>query len=317
MGFSIQNIVIMYWLKHHNLLKTGDSVLELGSQQINNDVIEHLESVNSLAKLFNVVPFTQKFHWNIKDTKYLESGMQHLPENAPFTKELYEHLGLKYACVDIDDHPHSIKLDLNYDSAPENHRGRYALVTNLGTTEHVMNQLNAFKLIHDLTDRNGTMVHSLPFQGFATHGLVNYTMKFFWLLIQSNQYRIMDVDISSWEKTYMPEEIVKYAKNNSRIFTDKQHVDKVKFQDTGMTLVLQKCHDAPFVPPLDAPVDVKTTDPIITARYGKIVSMNPTDGFLSRIKILIKKFFNRQKTLSIIPGRCFKKKRTSCEAFRN
>lgn len=293
MGFSIQNVVILYWLKHHGMIKAGDAVLELGSQQLNNDIIENLESLDGLAKLFGVASFKRTFDWKVHEQKYLESGMQHLPEDAPFARQLYEHLGLRYVCVDIDDHPDSLKLDLNYDPVPEEHKGKYALVTNLGTTEHVANQLNAFKVIHDLTAKNGVMVHSLPFQGFATHGLVNYTMKFFWLLNRSNRYRIIDADISSWEKTYLPEEIVHYAKNNSLIFANKQHVDKVGFQDTGMTMILQKCHNEPFAPFLDVPAGAQTTDPVLKKRYSTAFKKDPWGDFLLQGRVFLKKLLNR------------------------
>ena len=66
--------------------------------------------------------------------------------------------------------------------------GRYDLVTNFGTTEHVANQLNAMKIIHDLTAVGGVMIHNVPLQGFMNHGLVNYNMKFFWMLARSNGY---------------------------------------------------------------------------------------------------------------------------------
>jgi len=238
----MQNVVILYWLKHYHLLKAGDSVLELGSQQINNDIIANLKSLDGLAELFSVEPFAKAFDWKTVDPEYLQSGMAHLPENAPLARHLYEHLGLKYDSVYIDDNPRSLRLDLNYDFAPKERRGRYALVTNLGTTEHATNQLNAFKIIHDFTAPNGIMVHSLPFQGFETHGLVNYTMKFFWLLVRSNMYHVIDADIAAWKKTPIPNSIVDFVKGNSRIFSNKEHVEKLELQDTGLTIVLQKRH---------------------------------------------------------------------------
>ena len=75
------------------------------------------------------------------------------------------------------------------DQVPEGCRGKYRLVTNYGTTEHVANQLNAFKIIHDLTAVGGLMVHSVPAQGMFCHGLVNYNPKFFWMLARSNGYK--------------------------------------------------------------------------------------------------------------------------------
>jgi hypothetical protein len=80
----------------------------------------------------------------------------------------------------------SRELDLNFDGngIPTEHKGKYSLVTNFGTTEHVTNQLNAFKVIHDLTMPNGVMIHEVPAQGMFNHGLVNYNPKFFWVVEQ-------------------------------------------------------------------------------------------------------------------------------------
>jgi hypothetical protein len=62
---------------------------------------------------------------------------------------------------------------------------------NFGTTEHVANQLNAFKLIHDLAAKGCIMVHTLPSHGQFNHGLVNYNPKLFWMLAHSNGYRLL------------------------------------------------------------------------------------------------------------------------------
>jgi hypothetical protein len=66
--------------------------------------------------------------------------------------------------ADVDTAPHTIRLDLNFDDVPDKHKGKYQLVTNFGTTEHVANQNQAMKIIHDLTAVGGVMVHNLPMQ---------------------------------------------------------------------------------------------------------------------------------------------------------
>ena len=97
--------------------------------------------------------------------------------------------GSGYAAIDIDASPGSIPLDLNFDDVPAEFKASFALVTNFGTTEHVANQLNAFKTIHDLAEVGGVMIHTVPAQGYMNHGLVNYNPKFFWMLARSNGYK--------------------------------------------------------------------------------------------------------------------------------
>src|SRR5581483_6180040 len=125
-------------------------------------------------------------------------------------RDLWVWLGLEYATVDLDGNRNSIRfdrrdlwlwlgfdcaamgsagsiaLDLNYDKAPPYAVGKYDLVTNFGTTEYIANQLNAFEVIHDLTRPGGVMIHRVPTQGMLTHGLINYNLKFFWILARSN-----------------------------------------------------------------------------------------------------------------------------------
>jgi hypothetical protein len=109
------------------------------------------------------------------------------------SRGLHEALGFKYDCVDIDGQFGALELDMNFDSVPPDRRGKYGLTTNHGTTEHVFNQLNAFKLIHDLTARDGFMLHALPFTVHLEHGFFNYQPNLFDALARYNSYRTLGV----------------------------------------------------------------------------------------------------------------------------
>jgi len=289
MGLSINAIAILHWLRTNHLLNPGDAVAELGSQQINNDIMQHPSSIDKLAELFGVAPFSQQFDWKVNEEKYLEGGIQHLPSDAPFAREIYEHLGLKYTCVDFDESPHSIKMDLNYDSVPENHKGKYALVTNLGTSEHAINQLNVFEVMHDLTANNGVMLHTVPFTGFPSHGFVGYTMQFFWMLCRSNIYKVIDVNLLFHNNYKIPQNIIQFAKENSSIFIQKDHIEKNTLQDVGVVIVLQKQHDIDFVPPIDVPNGTKTNDVLMKERYWTVFDPHSLNIYLSRGKGSLRK----------------------------
>ena len=84
---------------------------------------------------------------------------------APLAREFWTWLGLSYASIDIDGSPGSIPLDLNYDEVPTEFIGKYDVVTNFGTTEHVANQLQSFKIVHDLATSGALMLHVLPTSG--------------------------------------------------------------------------------------------------------------------------------------------------------
>jgi len=112
------------------------------------------------------------------------------------SRHLHEKLGLRYDCVDIDAKFGSLTLDINFDAVPTEYRGRYGLTTNHGTTEHLLNQYNAFKMIHDFTKPGGMMMHGVPFTVHLEHGFFNYQPNFFEALARYNSYRTLGVWIA-------------------------------------------------------------------------------------------------------------------------
>jgi 2-polyprenyl-3-methyl-5-hydroxy-6-metoxy-1,4-benzoquinol methylase len=70
-------------------------------------------------------------------------------------------LGFEHASIDIAENI-TIRLDLNNDRVPENFRGGFDLVINAGTMEHLANQENAFRAIHDLTRPGGLQAAVAP-----------------------------------------------------------------------------------------------------------------------------------------------------------
>src|SRR6202008_3458775 len=139
----------------------------------------------------------------------------------------------------IDGSPGSIPLDLNYDSVSKDELGRYQLVTNFGTTEHVANQLNAFKVIHDLVRHGGVMIHHLPMQGMLNHGLVNYNPKFFWMLARSNGYKWLYLNYRRLTQTYQfPKSIIaEIAPFNDDV---EEQLRDLRVADAGVIVALQK-----------------------------------------------------------------------------
>lgn len=109
------------------------------------------------------------------------------------SRHLHEALGFRYTCVDFDANFGSIPLDFNFDTVPAEHRNRYGLTTNYGTTEHLINQYNAFKMVHDFTKPGGLMLHALPFTGYMEHGFFNYQPNLFEALAKYNSYRTLGI----------------------------------------------------------------------------------------------------------------------------
>ena len=110
-------------------------------------------------------------------------------------REWMEAKGWDYTCIDLDGHAGALRLDLNTAMAIDvtgawNHPP-FDLVTNHGTSEHVFNQYNVFKLMHDLTKVGGTMLHAVPTPGFGKpHGFYAYDEIIFHDLARANDYQI-------------------------------------------------------------------------------------------------------------------------------
>ena len=115
-----------------------------------------------------------------------ESNPNHLFDIAKvFYKVLLDYS--KYSSIDLHGTGESKKFDLNH---PLKLSEQFDLVTNIGTSEHVFNQLMFFENMHNVTKPSGSMVHSLPNQGCYDHGFYNYHPTFIFDLALANQYTI-------------------------------------------------------------------------------------------------------------------------------
>ena len=58
--------------------------------------------------------------------------------------------GVSYLALDIFEAENCMLFDLNTDSVPDHLHGQFDLVTNFGTSEHVLDQYRVFSTVHDL-----------------------------------------------------------------------------------------------------------------------------------------------------------------------
>jgi hypothetical protein len=197
---------------------------------------------------------------------------------------LYEALGLAYSWVDIDGREGALVLDLNFDEAPEEHRGKYGLVTNHGTSEHVLNQYNVFKMMHDFTKPGGIIVHAVPFTVHLEHGFFNYQPNFFGALARYNSYETLGLWVGpDWQLA-------------SFIPWDPMLLDYLAFNSktTHLLIVAQrKIYDKPFFVPFQQVYDDLITDEA-RSRYRIIIDGEIFDGkqakYLTRDEMLAKEY---------------------------
>lgn len=175
MGLGPQNIELYRQLKLLGALDGIGNVMELGSQDF------WCPQQHLVEALFAAFGKSQP------PPEVLRTTMS----NQLPTRLLYEALGIEYNCIDVDGRSGTLYLDLNFDPIPEDHVARYGLVTNYGTSEHILNQTNIFRAMHSFTREGGVMIHAVPFMGYLNHGFFSYHPNFFDCLARYNSYETL------------------------------------------------------------------------------------------------------------------------------
>lgn len=85
----------------------------------------------------------------------------------------------------------TITADLN---KPLPYLGEFDLVTDFGTGEHVFNQYQVFKTIHDLCRSQGYIVFDRPTQGYGVHCYWNANECVWQDLAMANNYEILRIE---------------------------------------------------------------------------------------------------------------------------
>lgn len=67
----------------------------------------------------------------------------------------------------------------------------YSLVINHGTAEHIFNIANVFRVMHDVCEVGGLMIHEAPFTGWTSHGFYNLQPSLFYDLARENGYEMV------------------------------------------------------------------------------------------------------------------------------
>jgi len=270
MALGSDTIDLLILLRRKGFLPAQNAaVLEIGAQQLAQSFIEARELLANAQREFSVQAACPVAARENTSTYVVHGSLKHLDAAAPMARDFWQWLGFAYASIDIDGSPGSIPLDLNFDDVPATAKGRHHLVTNFGTTEHVANQLNAFKIIHELTAPGGVMWHILPSQGMYNHGLVNYNPKFFWMLARSNGYEVVYMDYGSYGASYaLPQNIVDFV-SGFRPDISKRGQDYMA-ADSRLVVMLRKTYDIPYVPPLDVPTGAQVDNAVLKERYWTV-----------------------------------------------
>jgi hypothetical protein len=280
MAFSLADLCLVHRLKTQGYLPNGSAVVEIGAQQIDDSILANMQELEVLGRAFGVDSPCPPFAAGPASHKHRLAG-------APMARDIWTWLGTEYAAIDIERCPGSIPLDLNCDEVPTDARSKYRLVTNLGTTEHVANQLHAFKIIHDLTAADGVMIHNVPCHWLG-HGLVGYNPKFFFALARSNNYEILYMDLSFADEADFSDQPDPVVSDISRFVPDfPERWRRYRPALCILHVAMQKQYDLEYVAPLDVDNIASIDDAVLKNRYWTVFDRGAFETIaLSRAKAL-------------------------------
>jgi hypothetical protein len=232
MGIGPKNLIRIQDLCDKGALPPNAAILELGAQEIYCAGHEHF-----------VADFSRHFvdkkaaGWNAKALS--QDEVSALAKQG-FSAPLFRACGFNYRALDIFDGDSVTLFDLNIQITPPELIGQFDLITNFGTTEHLINQYLAMRTLHELTKLGGVIYHDLPLGGYHTHGYFSYNPMFFQHLAQANSYEIM---------------YHAYSRNSAESpapeFMTRNGYSAPGWIDCGMEFVLRKTVDGAFRMPLE------------------------------------------------------------------
>jgi hypothetical protein len=154
--------------------------------------------------------------------------------------------GFSYLALDIFDADDTALFDLNLQDPGPELVGRFDLVTNFGTTEHVINQFRSMQTMHDLARPGGLLYHDLPFSGYHNHGYFSYNPLLFQHLADANGYEIL---MQHYSRAAAPTPAPSFMIDNG--------YPEPHYFDAGIEFIFRKTADAPFRMPLETSTSLR------------------------------------------------------------
>lgn len=184
-----------------------------------------------------------------KEYAYRSTLCGHPSIQTLFLGELLAPTTVEYVAIDVDPARDAHRFDLNVHSLAEAKRGTFDLIVNFGTTEHLMNQFNAFKVIHEAARVGGHIFHQVPGTGYINHGYFTYDAMMFQHLGAANQYELLDLWFSGPQGTHsVLSNAAKHpgVRDRSKLYNDVDGFERLPVPNSVINVLFQKTCDKPF-----------------------------------------------------------------------
>jgi hypothetical protein len=239
MGYAVGSLIDLGELLQSAKV-AGKRVIDLGSQDV---------TIFDEADLQNVRKFITTFGG--------DPDFSHPTFNGAFpgiisARDIFSAARFEYSCCDVDRRPGTVYIDYNTLAFDQSLYGKFDLVLNAGTTEHLPNHLAAFFFMHYLCREGGLLYNEVPLSGMFNHGLNNLTPKFWHTLRWMNSYRVMLARIKKVQLSQVDD-----GNFGGRHLDFIENLRDIEQDSSCIQIIFQKVEDRGFIPPFDAvfPID--------------------------------------------------------------
>jgi len=206
-----------------------------------------------------------------------------------FLSELLDLTEVEYVAFDVVRARKAERFDMNIHDLAAEKRNSFDLCLNFGTTEHLINQMNAFKVMHEAVRPGGYLFHQVPATGYVDHGYFHYNPMMFRELGQANGYETVALwyyghgsatDVAVNPRRYPS------PGQGPRAGANEDGSSNVPIPNSLINVLFRKVHDAPFKVALEVATaagalchnqayDSEYVDPACVGRPRAVVAARP------------------------------------------
>ena len=182
---------IVNWLFRRIDFERGWKTLDVGESCVVHTPVADIDTF--VTEFGHEYPSGEDRTEALSNLAYRSSQIGNPHIQTTFLSEVFEFANIPYKSIDVVIARKSQRIDLNWNKSTDIAERPFDLILNFGTTEHIINQYNAFQVLHEITKIGGYMFHMVPLVGYFDHGYFSYTPLFFEDLAKANDYEIAEM----------------------------------------------------------------------------------------------------------------------------
>lgn len=179
---------------------------------------------------------------------------------------------IDYVSIDIYQGHKTHIFDLNFQSTPAEYADAFDVVLNFGTTEHVFNQYNSFKVMHETSKCGAYMFHQVPSIGYIDHGYFMYSPRTFVELAEANGYSLLDLWFTGPQGHAKLFDAVSYRpdiRSPAREDSRADDWENMPIPNAVINVLLRKEQGGPFLLSVDATTSAGMVVDAVAKLYGR------------------------------------------------